>query len=108
MQISQKSWKESSKKEITLGETNLQEKGREWYISYFSSKDGFRRSKVLFQVSIIIMILVISIYILGFRSYTHNNYLFFSFKVHVHVSWIFQVSVKCCRAIDNKKRHKIS
>ena len=49
------------------------------------------------------MIIVILIYILGFRSYTHNNYLFFSFKVYAHVSRIFQVSVKCCRTIDNKQ-----
>ena len=60
--------------------------GKKWYILYFSSRDGFRRSRVLFQVSIFMIILVILIYILGFRLYTHNNYLFFSFKVHAHIS----------------------
>ena len=95
-----KAERKAQKKEITLNETNLYRKGRKWYISYFSSGDGFRRSRVLFQMSIFMMILVILIYILG---YAHNNYVCFSFKVHLHASRIFQVSVKCCKNIDNKK-----
>lgn len=38
-----------------------------------------------------------------FRSYTHNNNFVFLFNVHARVSWIFQVSVKCCRTIEIKK-----
>ena len=47
------------------------------------------------------MVLVMLINILGFKSYIHNSYLFFSFIVHAHVSRIFQVSVKCSRTDDD-------
>lgn len=92
--FSQKSWKENSKKEINLGETNWYTKGRKWYISYFSSRDCFRRYRVLFQVSIFMMILVTLIYILGFRSYTHNNYLFFCI-------WHIRMSPESCKYLLN-------
>ena len=53
--------------------------------SYFSSTGGFRRLRVLFQVSIFMIILVILVYILGFRSYIHNNYLYLFFKYLLNV-----------------------
>ena len=45
-----------TKKKITMGDPNFTRKGNKGSLPYFGSRNGFRRSGIIFQVSIFINI----------------------------------------------------